>query len=145
MAWVGIEWVQAYGGTANLSNTKAQAEGFYNTISGVRRFNFGDSLAWDQDFEQQGRTFNTVGIALSAVGGAALAAGAALMVTDVVRRRAAERGADAPATPTTPKLKPGQKTRKVRKVIEVEEPATSWLIAPVVSPGTIGVVSLFNY
>ena len=29
MAWVGIEWVQAYGGTANLSNTKAQAEGFY--------------------------------------------------------------------------------------------------------------------
>ena len=55
MAWVGIEWVQAYGGTANLSNTKAQSEGFYNTISGVRRFNFGDSLAWDQDFEQQGR------------------------------------------------------------------------------------------
>lgn len=97
------------------------------------------------DFEQQGRTFNTVGIALSAVGGAALAAGAALMVTDVVRRRAAERGADAPATPTTPKLKPGQKTRKVRKVIEVEEPETTFRLSPVLSPTLAGVVGELRF
>ena len=39
----------------NLTNTKTQAEGFYNTLSAVRRFNWGDDAAWDVDFEQQGR------------------------------------------------------------------------------------------
>lgn len=52
---IAIEWVKKYHGRAsNLSNTQAQAEGFYNTLSGTRRFNWGDDLAWDQDFEEQG-------------------------------------------------------------------------------------------
>lgn len=60
MATIGVEWVRQYNGLANnLTNTKAQAEGFYNTLSGVRRFNWGDDLAWDQDFEQQGRAART--------------------------------------------------------------------------------------
>ncbi len=55
MGTIGIEWVQKYNGLAgNLSNTRAQAEGFYNTLSATRVFNWGDDLAWDQDFEQQG-------------------------------------------------------------------------------------------
>ncbi|HEX9991479.1 MAG TPA: DUF6345 domain-containing protein [Acidimicrobiales bacterium] len=56
MARIGIEWVQQYHGRANdLSNTRAQAEGFYNTLNGVRAFNWGDDLAWDQDFESSGK------------------------------------------------------------------------------------------
>ena len=55
MADIGIEWVKQYHGRAsNLTNTQAQAEGLYNNLSGVRRFNWGDDLAWDQDFEEQG-------------------------------------------------------------------------------------------
>lgn len=55
MASIGIEWVKQYHGrSANLTNTKPQAEKFYNTLSGTRSFNWGDDLAWDQDFEQQG-------------------------------------------------------------------------------------------
>lgn len=62
MGTVGIEWVQKYNGLqGNLSNTKAQAEGFYNTISGTRRFNWGDDLAWDEDFEQSGKGSPTAG------------------------------------------------------------------------------------
>lgn len=46
MGTIGIEWVQKYNGLqGNLSNTKAQAEGFYNTLSATRRFNWGDDLA----------------------------------------------------------------------------------------------------
>lgn len=56
MATIGVEWVQKYNGLqGNLSNTKAQAEGFYNTLAATRQFNWGDDLAWDQDFETQGR------------------------------------------------------------------------------------------
>jgi len=55
MAKIGIEWVKKYHGRAsNLSNTKKQAEGFYNKLSGTRSFNWGDDLAWDQDFEESG-------------------------------------------------------------------------------------------
>jgi Family of unknown function (DUF6345) len=55
MGTIGIEWVQKYNGRANdLGSTRAQAEGFYNTLVGVRSFNFGDDLAWDQDFEESG-------------------------------------------------------------------------------------------
>jgi len=55
MGTIGIEWVQKYNGLqGNLSNTKAQAEGFYNTLSATRRFNWGDDLAWDRDFETSG-------------------------------------------------------------------------------------------
>jgi hypothetical protein len=54
MGTIGIEWVRKYHGLANdLTNTRAQAEGFYNTLSATRRFAWGDDLAWDQDFEQQ--------------------------------------------------------------------------------------------
>lgn len=55
MARIGVEWVKKYHGRAsNLSNTQKQAEGFYNKLSGTRAFNWGDDLAWDQDFEEQG-------------------------------------------------------------------------------------------
>jgi hypothetical protein len=55
MGSVGVEWVKKYNGLAgNLTNTKAQAEGFYNTLAGTRQFNWGDDLAWDRDFEQAG-------------------------------------------------------------------------------------------
>jgi len=55
MGTIGIEWVKEYHGLAgNLTNTKPQAEGFYNTLSATKRFNWGDDLAWDQDFEQSG-------------------------------------------------------------------------------------------
>jgi hypothetical protein len=55
MGTIGIEWVQKYNGLqADLSNTKAQAEGFYNTLNATRQFNWGDDLAWDQDFEESG-------------------------------------------------------------------------------------------
>jgi hypothetical protein len=55
MGSIGIEWVKKYNGLAgNLTNTKAQAEGFYNTLAGSRQFNWGDDLAWDRDFEQAG-------------------------------------------------------------------------------------------
>jgi hypothetical protein len=55
MGTVGVEWVKKYLGKAgDLTNTKPQAEGFYNTLSATRRFNWGDDLAWDQDFEENG-------------------------------------------------------------------------------------------
>jgi hypothetical protein len=55
MAKIGVEWIMKYHGRAsNLSNTQKQAEGFYNRLSGTRSFSWGDDLAWDQDFEQQG-------------------------------------------------------------------------------------------
>lgn len=55
MAGIGIDWVQKYNGSAtDAINTKAAAEGFYNTLHGVRQYAWGDDLAWDTDFEQQG-------------------------------------------------------------------------------------------
>ena len=55
MAKIGIEWVRQYHGrAANLTNTKPQVEGLYNNLSGTKAFEWGDDLAWDQDFEQQG-------------------------------------------------------------------------------------------
>lgn len=84
------------------------------------------------DYEKKGLLYDKVGTALSVAGGVALAGGAAMLTYDLVKRY----GKEKPKAP---------KTRKVKKVIEVEEPATSWLIAPVVSPGSVGVVSLFNY
>jgi len=55
MAKIGIEWVQKYHGRASsLSNTKAQAEGFYNKLSATRAFNYGNDSAWDSDFEESG-------------------------------------------------------------------------------------------
>jgi hypothetical protein len=55
MANIGIEWVNKYHGRAtDLKNNDNNAEGFYNTLDGVRQFEYGDDLAWDQDFEQSG-------------------------------------------------------------------------------------------
>jgi Family of unknown function (DUF6345) len=62
MGTVGVEWVQKYNGLqGNLSNTKAQAEGFLNTLAATRGFNWGDNLAWDQDFEQSGKGLPSAG------------------------------------------------------------------------------------
>ena len=84
------------------------------------------------DYEAKGLMYDKVGIAMTTVGGVLLAGGGALLTYDLIKRY----GKEKPAAP---------KTRKVKKVIEVEEPATSWFVAPVVSPGSVGVVSLFNY
>jgi hypothetical protein len=55
MAKIGIEWVQNYHSAgADLHSTREQAERFWNTLSGEKAFNFGDDLAWDTDFEEQG-------------------------------------------------------------------------------------------
>jgi hypothetical protein len=55
MATIGIEWVNKYHGRASdLKNRADNARGFYNTLDGVRQFDYGDDSAWDRDFEQQG-------------------------------------------------------------------------------------------
>ena len=55
MGTIGIEWVNQYHGRADdLKNNDDNARGFYNTLAGVRRFDYGDDLAWDRDFEQSG-------------------------------------------------------------------------------------------
>ncbi len=60
---VGVEWVQKYSpcGLGNLYNTKADAEGFYNTLGGkgwTKSFNWGTSSiadnAWEKDYEKVG-------------------------------------------------------------------------------------------
>jgi hypothetical protein len=48
MGTIGIEWANKYHGRADdLKNNDDNARGFYNTLSGVRRFDYGDDLAWD--------------------------------------------------------------------------------------------------
>jgi hypothetical protein len=55
MATKGIEWVNNYHGRANnLSNNDNNAQGFYNKLNGTKSFEYGDDLAWDQDFEESG-------------------------------------------------------------------------------------------
>jgi hypothetical protein len=55
MAAAGIEWVNQYHGRAsNLSNNDNNAQGFYNKLSAVRQFEYGDDMAWDSDFEASG-------------------------------------------------------------------------------------------
>ena len=55
MGTIGIEWANNYHGrAADLKNNDDNAQGFYNTLQGVKRFQFGDDLAWDQDFEESG-------------------------------------------------------------------------------------------
>jgi hypothetical protein len=52
---IGIEWVNNYHGRpglANLSNNDDNAKGFYNTLQGVKQFQWSDDWAWDQDFEE---------------------------------------------------------------------------------------------
>ena len=46
MATIGIEWANQYHGRAsNLKNNDDNARGFFNTLQGVKRFDFGDDLA----------------------------------------------------------------------------------------------------
>ncbi|MFA7616712.1 MAG: DUF6345 domain-containing protein [Moheibacter sp.] len=55
MATKGIEWVNDYHGRASdLSNCDNDAEGFYNKLSGVKKFNYANNNAWDEDFEHMG-------------------------------------------------------------------------------------------
>lgn len=83
-------------------------------------------------YESEGKTFDTVGMALTAAGGVLVAGGVAMLVTDVVRKREAGRP-------------PAPKTRKVKKVIEVEEKVSQLQVAPVVGPGTLGFVSELRF
>jgi len=62
MGSIGIEWVNQYNGNASdLSNNDNNARGFYNTLQGVNQFDYGDNLAWDQDFEKSGKGNPAVG------------------------------------------------------------------------------------
>ena len=52
---IGIEWVNNYhSASSNLSNNDKNARGFYNRLQGQRMFEYGNDLAWDQDFEEKG-------------------------------------------------------------------------------------------
>ena len=62
MARIGIEWVNKYHGrAANLSNNDNNARGFANHLDGTVAFEWGNDLAWDEDFEQKGTTTNSAG------------------------------------------------------------------------------------
>ncbi|HNN98244.1 MAG TPA: tetratricopeptide repeat protein [Pseudomonadota bacterium] len=80
------------------------------------------------ELESRGLFYDKLGIGLTVAGGVVLAAGGALLATDLIRKWQAER-----PKPVVPK------TRKVKKVIEVEEPAVS--MAPVVGPAFSGLVA----
>lgn len=80
------------------------------------------------ELESKGLLYDKVGIAMTVAGGVVLAAGGALLATDLIRKWQA--GRPKPVAP---------KTRKVKKVIEVEEPAVS--MAPIVSPAFSGMVA----
>jgi len=84
------------------------------------------------ELEQRGLLYDKVGTALTVAGGVVLAAGGALIATDLVRKWQASR----PKTVAP-------KTRKVKKVIEVEEPAVS--LAPVISPSVNGLVAVGRF
>jgi hypothetical protein len=52
MATIGIEWCNDYHGRApNLINNDINARGFSAKLLGTTKFDYGDDLAWDQDFE----------------------------------------------------------------------------------------------
>ena len=62
MGTIGIEWINKYHGRASdLKNRDDNARGFYNTLDGVRQFDYGDDNAWDADFEQAGVGSPTAG------------------------------------------------------------------------------------
>jgi hypothetical protein len=55
MGLIAIEWVQEYyTRLGNPVNTKANAEGFYNTLNATKKFAHGDDKAQDKHFEQSG-------------------------------------------------------------------------------------------
>lgn len=84
------------------------------------------------ELEQKGLLYDKVGIAMTVTGGVVLAAGGAMVAVDLVRKWQARH--PKPAAP---------KTRKVKKVIEVEEPAVS--LAPVISPSVNGLVAVGRF
>lgn len=53
---IGIEWVDDYHSWMwpDLANCQEEAERFQSALNGISSFNWGDDLAWDQDFEEQG-------------------------------------------------------------------------------------------
>lgn len=56
---VGVEWIEDYSGSGlgNLQNTREDAGSFYNALGNIgwtKRFNYGDALAWESDFEKSG-------------------------------------------------------------------------------------------
>jgi hypothetical protein len=80
------------------------------------------------EIEAKGLLYDKVGLGLTVAGGVVLAAGGALLATDLIRKWQA--GKPKPVAP---------KTRKVKKVVEVEEPAVS--MAPVIGPAFSGMVA----
>lgn len=84
-------------------------------------------------YEEHGLKFDKIGTALTAVGGVVSAAGIGLLAYDLVRKSRAER----PSTPAVPKK------RKVKKVIEVEEPVT--MLFPMVGPKEVGLVGELHF
>ena len=84
------------------------------------------------EFEHQGKLFDTAGIAMASVGGALIATGGALLIYDLVKRSRAEHPAPV-------------KRRKVKKVIEVEESASLFKVAPVIGLTGVGVVSEYRF
>lgn len=55
MGLIAIEWVLEYHDRwTNPANTRANAEGFYNTLNATRKFAHGDDDAQDKHFEQSG-------------------------------------------------------------------------------------------
>ena len=86
------------------------------------------------EYERQGKLFDTVGTVLAGVGGALAVTGGALLVYDLVKRSRAAHAAAAPV-----------KKRKVKKMIEVEEPAASLQVAPVIGLQGVGLVSEYRF
>ncbi len=86
------------------------------------------------EYERQGKLFDTVGTVLAGVGGALAVTGGALLIYDLVKRSRAEHAAAAPV-----------KKRKVKKVIEVEEPAASLQVVPVIGLNGVGLVSEYRF
>ena len=55
MGSIGIEWVLEYHDRwTNPANTQANAEGFYDTLTGTKNFAHGNDAAKDRHFEQSG-------------------------------------------------------------------------------------------
>lgn len=62
-----------------------------------------------------------------------MASGGVLMIYDVLHQRELERARHAP------------KKRKVKKVIEIEEPTTMFQLSPVVSPTVVGLFGQLRF
>jgi len=56
---IGIEWVNDYHSAfwPDLKNCQEEAERFRSRLNGTPSFSWGNDMAWDQDFEEQGASF----------------------------------------------------------------------------------------